>query len=259
MISDDDVAEPGEPTSAARPATGSRPEPARPAAGGGGGGATEAADEPARASAGAARRPAPAEPAPDPPTPAGRRRAPVVAAVAVVVALAAGALALVQALRAGDATEERDALSSAAAEERDARLAAARFGEVFFTYDHRDVEAPTAALLELVTDDYARAFEEQRLPGVSELFASTELSTTGTAEEVFLGEIRDGAVRATVVLDVLATGQLDERTLDGLTLLLDLREADGRWLVDAVQLPRTRILGPDGQPITAVPTTTPAG
>jgi hypothetical protein len=179
-----------------------------------------------------------------------RRGVPLAAIAAVlVVALAAAALAVVQTTAAGDAREERDAVTAAQDDERSARLVAAQFGETFFTYDHRDVEASTEALLGLVTDEYAQAFQEQRLPGVAELFASTELSTQGTAEDVFLSEIGEDQARAAVVLDVLATGQLETRTLDGLTLLLDLRRQAGEWRVDAVQLPQTRILGPDGQPI----------
>lgn len=190
-------------------------------------------------------------PAASPTGQAVRRRGlpPLVAGACLVVALAAVVLAVVQSGAAGDARDERDAVTAAQDDERSARLVAAQFGETFFTYDHRDVEASTEALLGLVTDEYAQAFQEQRLPGVAELFASTELSTQGTAEDVFLSEIGEGQARAAVVLDVLATGQLETRTLDGLTLILDLQRQGGEWRVDAVQLPQTRILGPDGQPI----------
>jgi hypothetical protein len=150
---------------------------------------------------------------------------------------------------------EADDADAALADARDVRLVAAQFSEAFFTFDHNDPASAGDAVLALVTDAYAEDFSESRLPGLTELFQNTELTTAGTAQEVFVTAIADGAARAVVVVDVEATGELGGRTLDDLSLVLDLRLQGGEWRVDDVNLPQPRILGPDGQPVTGTATT----
>jgi hypothetical protein len=153
------------------------------------------------------------------------------------------------------ARSEADDANAALADTRDLRLVAAQFSEAFFTFDHNDPGSAGDAVLALVTDAYAADFTESRLPGLTELFQNTELTTVGTAQEVFVTAIADDAARAVVVVDVEATGELGGRTLDDLSLVLDLRKQGGEWRVDDVNLPQPRILGPDGQPITGTSTT----
>ena len=130
-----------------------------------------------------------------------------------MLAVVAVGLLVVQRQAADDARGERDDLAATAATERDARLAAAQFGEAFFTFDFRDMEATTATILSMVTDEYAENFEANRIPGLNDLFASAQISTTATTEQVYLGQVSDGHVQAVAVVDVLGGDELASRDI----------------------------------------------
>lgn len=194
-------------------------------------------DEPSRP----APPPAPASPAPG--------RSLVLPLVLVVLLLAAVVVGVLQFAAAGDAADDRDELQAVDDDERDARLVAAQFAEVFLAYDFNRPEASNDAVLALVTDEYAATYQANRVPGVTELFADTQLVSSGEAQDVYLTPVSDSSAKAVVVLDLsLAVGS-EARTVEDFTLFVELQRQGGEWRVDSANLPNTRILGADGEPL----------
>jgi Mce-associated membrane protein len=161
------------------------------------------------------------------PAPAPRGRAlPVLAVVALVVAVAAAALALGQRGEVDDLRDERD-------DRREVARVAGDFAEAYMTFDFEDTDKTAEAIADLVTEDFAAAFERAREP-LRASFAELQTSTTAEVQEVFVGDIEDGKARALVILDIdLTSTVVGDQGFEDFTILTDLEEIDGRWRVDS--------------------------
>lgn len=175
---------------------------------------------------------------------------PLVLATLLVVAVA---LAVLQTQRVGDASDERDRLAAAAADRQAATLVAAQFAEAFFTYDFEDVDASTATVLGLVTDDYAARFEAENVPGLQDLFGDVALVSAGVPEEVVVGDIEGDTARALARVDIDTVVQGTRRTLADLSLSIVLRREAGEWRVDEVRIIQAH---PEGDDLVGGSTTT---
>jgi hypothetical protein len=179
----------------------------------------------------------------------------VLAALGVVALVAALTLALQQRSRADDL--DRDA-----ADRHAVATAAARFGEVYLSYDFASSDGSGGAVLDLVTPKFAAEFKANRAPGIEELFTNLGTSTTATTDEVFVGDVSGDHARALVVVDVVAKSDASgTQTLTGLSFVVELSRTDDGWLVDEVLPPPQPDLagdGADGSTTTApgAPTTT---
>jgi hypothetical protein len=190
-----------------------------------------------------------------------RRPSLLVPAVLLTLLVAAMALALVQSSKAADAADERDRLADAASDRQAATLVAAQFAEAFFTYDFEDVDASTANVLTLVTDEYAEDFQSENVPGLQDLFGDVALVSAGVADEVVIGEIDGDTARGLARVDIDTTVQGVDRTLADLTLSIVLRRQAGEWRVDEVRIVQAH---PEGDDLTTgttgtTGTTAPAG
>ena len=196
-----------------------------------------------------------------------RKRSPlVVTAVLVTLLVAALAVALLQASRASDLADDRDALDAAAGDRQAATLVAAQFAEVFFTYDFSQGPSSNDAMLALVTTEYAEQFEEQNVPGLEDVFGAAALVSTGVAQEVYVGEVDGDEAHGLARVDVETNFQGVETTQADVTLSIDLEREDGEWRVSAVRLVERHLETPDGQlltdpadPTATTATTAPAG
>lgn len=207
----------------------------------------------------AAATPAPA----DPPGAVDRKRPPLVITAALVTLLVAAlAVALLQAGRASDLADQRDALDEAASDRQEATLVAAQFAEVFFTYDFSEGPSSNDAMLGLVTDAYAQQFEEQNVPGLEDVFGAAALVSAGVAQEVYVGEVDGDEAHGLARVDVETNFQGVETTQADVTLSIDLEREGGEWKVSAVRLVERHLETPDGQlltdPTTSTTTTAPA-
>ena len=173
---------------------------------------------------------------PPPPSPVARPRTgapwPVVAvalAVAIVsLAVAAGAL-----LSRGDSTTEVDALRTSALEaarERTTRLT---------SYDHRTLDADTAAVLETATGEFADDYRSTTAQ-LSETFRTTQAVAKGTVVGAGLESLErpaDGPVVAVVVVavdQVITTKGAAPRT-ERNRLRMELVRPEDVWLVSSVE------------------------
>jgi hypothetical protein len=183
---------------------------------------------------------------------------PLVLATLLVVAVA---LAVLQTQRVGDASDERDRLADAAADRQAATLVAAQFAEAFFTYDFEDVDASTATVLGLVTDDYAAQFEAENVPGLQDLFGDVALVSAGVPEVVVVGDIEGDTARALARVDIDTVVQGTRRTLADLSLSIVLRREAGEWRVDEVRIVQAHPEGDDlvGGSTTTTTTAVPSG
>ena len=193
-----------------------------------------------------------AEPAPTGSAPRGPWKGwPLVAGLAVVVAVLAGALALG---RGGDV----DDLTSAADARKEVARVAAAFGEAYLSYDFDDVDGGGKVVTALTTAEFAKAFEDTRAPGIEELFSNLKTSTKASTQEVFVGEVNDATARALVVVDVEASSTSSgDQLLSNLSFVLDLVHVDGEWKVDKVApAPQPDIADVGGTAPTTTTTTT---
>ena len=193
-----------------------------------------------------------APPSPDlpaPPRAAPGRVGALLPILLAVLLVAAAVVATLQFVAAGDAEDERDDLAAAEDDDRAARLVAAQFAEVFLAYDFNRPDASDDAVLALVTEEYAATYQANRVPGVTELFTNTQLVSSGSAQDVYLTSIAESSAKAVVVLDLSLRVAAEARTVEDFTLFIGLRRQGGEWRVDSANLPNTRVLDADGQPI----------
>ena len=190
--------------------------------------------------------PTPAEPA----APASRRPGRgllILALGALVVAVAAAALALGQSGEIDDLRAERD-------DRREVARVASSFASTYMTVDFEDVDSTSADLEGLITEAFAAAFSERREP-LRDSFAALETSTVATTKEVYVGDIEGDQAVALVVLDVeLSSTATGDRTIEDLSILLDLLQVDGEWRVDRQRPGPQPDLG--GDDVGATPSTT---
>jgi len=169
--------------------------------------------------------PLPAAAAPG--VPSGRRW-PIVAAVAMVLAVGLGAVALAKNGQVDDLAKERD-------ERREVARVSAEFGEAYLSYDFDDVDGASDAVVALASEAFAEDFADTRAPGIEELFANLKTSTKATTTEVFVSDVGDRQARSLVVVDVAATSTSSgNQSLKDLSFVLDLVHEDGEWRVDSV-------------------------
>jgi hypothetical protein len=198
----------------------------------------------------------PADDAPPAAAPAraarGGRGLAVLAVVALVLAVAAGALALGQTGEIDDLRAEQD-------DRRDVARVASEFAEAYMTFDFEDTDATVTAIADLVTEDFAAAFEDAREP-LRASFAELQTSTTAEVQEVFVGEIDGDSARVFVVLDIdLVSPVVGDRDFEDFTILADLVQVDGDWLVDSQTYgPQPDIAGGDPAATTTTTAAVPA-
>lgn len=170
----------------------------------------------------------------------------ILLALALVAAIV---FAVGQRSRVSDLEAERD-------ERTEIVTTASRFGEVYLTYDFSDPDRTGARVLELASEAFAREFEDERAPGIEELFSNLDTTTQATTTQVYVGDVTDDAAEVLVIVDVVASsGATGTQTLSGLPFLLDLVRQDGRWLVDRVNpSPEPKLTG-DGIEEGPAPTT----
>jgi hypothetical protein len=170
----------------------------------------------------------PATGAPPAPRASAGSRWPIVAAVAMVLAVGLGAVALAKNGDANDLADERDA-------RREVARVSAEFGEAYLSYDFDDVDGASDAVVALASEAFAKDFADTRAPGIEELFANLKTSTKATTTEVFVSDVGDRQARSLVVVDVAATSTSSgNQSLKDLSFVLDLVHEDGEWRVDAV-------------------------
>lgn len=144
--------------------------------------------------------------------------------VAVLVAVAMGALALLGST-GGDVAGNGD--------DTEIRLAAGRFAEQFLTFEHDGLDAWQEAILPLATSGFAEEVDDVRA-GLEEIISQSELDATTTVSQVFVSDVERGSVDVVVIYDRRLSGPDAERTEQDRYLQLNLVRVDGNWLVDEV-------------------------
>ena len=149
----------------------------------------------------------------------------VAAVVALVVAVAAAVVALGQRGEVDDLEEERD-------DRQEVARVASQFAEAYMTFDFEDTDKTAEAIADLVTEDFAAAFERAREP-LRASFAELQTSTRAEVKEVFVGDVDDDKARVLVILDIdLTSSVVGDQGFKDFTILTDLLKVDGRWRVD---------------------------
>ncbi|WP_157963898.1 hypothetical protein [Actinocorallia populi] len=144
----------------------------------------------------------------------------------------------------------------AAAEDRRQEVdsAAAEFGRLFLTYDHRDVTASRKAVSRLITGDFADSYRTQFDSGVAPTITRLEAASTAEVRAVYLGEINGDLASAVVVVDSEMRSKVGTKWTTASHLSLKLIEKDGAWLVSDLASAgalEEKMVDPEGNPVSA--------
>jgi hypothetical protein len=151
----------------------------------------------------------------------------IAALLAALVAAAVG-LAAVQWSRASD-------LDDASEARREAADAARTFAEALFTYAFDDLEGARERIVGLTTHGFMPTYDAY-MSGLRATIEQQQVSSVGTARDVYLVDAQGGRVRAIVVVDSERRSAVDTRQLTGTYVEVELVREDGRWRVAEVAM-----------------------